>query len=111
MPAVEINPRVKSILAELRRGYEQIYGDRMVKLVLFGSQARGEAREDSDIDVLVVLKGPVEPAKERDRIGEFRAALCLEHGVVVACIYMSEEQYRQERSPLLVSVRREGMAL
>ena len=79
MPAVEINPRVKSILAELRRGYEQIYGDRMVKLVLFGSQARGEAREDSDIDVLVVLKGPVEPAKERDRIGEFRAALCLEH--------------------------------
>ncbi len=109
MPAVAISPKVKSILAELRRGFEEIYGDRLVKLLLFGSQARGDAREDSDIDVLVVLRGPVRPRGETTRISEFRAALCLQHNAVVTCIYLSEEQYLQEQSPLVLNARREGV--
>jgi len=109
MPAVEISPKVKSILAELRRGFEEIYGDRLVKLVLFGSHARGDAREDSDIDVIVVLKGEVDDWEEGRRHSEFRAALCLEHDVVVTPFYMSEERFGGEQSPLLLNVRREGV--
>ncbi|MBE9119156.1 nucleotidyltransferase domain-containing protein [Lusitaniella coriacea LEGE 07157] len=54
-----MNQKLKSILNQLRSHFEQIYGDRLVKMVLFGSQARGDARPDSDIDVLIVLKGEV----------------------------------------------------
>jgi hypothetical protein len=36
-----MDARLQSILQELRAGFEQIYGDRLVKLVLYGSQARG----------------------------------------------------------------------
>ncbi|MBL0062906.1 MAG: nucleotidyltransferase domain-containing protein [bacterium] len=59
-----MNPKLKPILDELREALAAHYGERLSKLVLFGSQARGDAEEDSDIDVLVVLKGEVNPKVE-----------------------------------------------
>jgi len=70
-------------LLQSRSHFEEIYGDRLVKMVLFGSQARGEADADSDIDVLVVLKGEVNPGEEIKRTSCLRThfARSLLHGV------------------------------
>ena len=38
-----MNDKVAAVVAESRRHFEQVYGDRLVQLVLFGSQARGDA--------------------------------------------------------------------
>jgi len=46
-----MNRETRSILKNLRRRFEAIYGDRLVKMILFGSQARGDAEPGSDIDV------------------------------------------------------------
>jgi predicted nucleotidyltransferase len=102
---------LREILAAYRRGLERIYGDRLVEVVLFGSRARGDACPDSDIDVMVVLKGPVQAGEETRRCSEFRAGLCLEHDVVITSIYMSEDRYRSEESGLLRNVRKEGMPI
>ena len=45
---------------QLRSHFEQLYGDRLTQMVIYGSQARGDAHPDSDIDVLVILKAPVQ---------------------------------------------------
>jgi uncharacterized protein len=55
-----MSEKLATILAELRRHLEALYGPRLVHLVLYGSQARGDAEPSSDIDVLVVLQGPVD---------------------------------------------------
>jgi len=47
---------VNLIISEFKKMIEQIYGERLSKVILYGSQARGEARADSDIDLLIVLK-------------------------------------------------------
>jgi Predicted nucleotidyltransferases len=51
-----VNDPLKIILAQLKRELKNHYGDRLKQLIMFGSQARGDAHPDSDIDVLVVLK-------------------------------------------------------
>ncbi|MEB3188867.1 MAG: nucleotidyltransferase domain-containing protein [Snowella sp.] len=49
-----VNDSLKTILARLKRELKSHYGDRLKQLIMFGSQARGDAHPDSDIDVLVV---------------------------------------------------------
>jgi predicted nucleotidyltransferase len=99
------------ILRELRRGLEDIYGKRLAEMVLFGSQARGDASPGSDIDVLVVLHGDVSPCEEIARTSYLVAELSLDHAVVIVPAFASEDQYRHERSPLLLNVRREGVVV
>ena len=64
-----MNERLKTILSELRQYLSELYGARLVDVALFGSQARGDAVEGSDIDVLIALKGEVYAGKEIDRTG------------------------------------------
>lgn len=106
-----MNARLRSILAELRARFEALYGDRLVKLILYGSQARGDAAPDSDIDVLVVLRGPVVVGEEIERGSRVTAPLSLEHNIVISCVYLSEDRYRQDRMPLLLNIEAEGVPL
>lgn len=103
--------KLNSILTELRHQLEGLYGTRLVHLVLYGSQARGDALPGSDVDVLVVLTGSVEPGVEIERVSPITAALSLEHDIVISCVYISEERYIRENSPLLLNVRREGVVV
>jgi predicted nucleotidyltransferase len=104
-----MNSGVQPILAELRCRFEALYRERLVKMVLYGSQARGDADPGSDIDVLVVLKGIVSPCDEVARTEDEVAELSLNHDVVVTCVFVSEERFEREQSPLLLNVRREGI--
>lgn len=106
-----MSEKVNAIVAELRRRLESLYGPRLVKMVLYGSQARGEAEPGSDIDVLVVLKGPVNPGEEINRTGDDVAALSLQHNEVICCVFIADDRFEHERSPLLLNVRREGVAI
>ena len=77
---------------------------------LYGSAARGDWTAESDIDVLVVLEGPLRPGQEIARTGVDVADVSLAHNVAVACVFVSREQFESEQSPLLINVRREGVA-
>ena len=100
--------KLNCILAKLQNQFEKLYGSRLVRLVLYGSQARGDALPGSDVDVLVVLAGAVDPATEIERATPITAALSLDHDIVISCLYVSKERYAQKKSPLLLNVRREG---
>ena len=103
--------KLPDILTELRHYFEKFYGERLVQLILYGSQARGDARPDSDIDVLVILKDDVNAWEEIDRTSEFTAALCLEHTVVISRAFVSLLRFQSENSPFFLNVRREGVPI
>jgi predicted nucleotidyltransferase len=98
-----------AILAELRRHLKALYGDRLTQVILYGSQARGDAQSGSNIDVLIVLKGSVDAGDEISRVGGFTARMSLQHNVVISCAFVSDERFRSEQSPFLLNVRREGV--
>jgi predicted nucleotidyltransferase len=111
MPEVLSQTDLQKILSRLKEHLQEIYGDRFSKMILFGSQARGEATTDSDIDVLIVLKGEVDFGAEVERTAEFVSNLCLDFDQVIGSFFMAEQDFISRNSPLLINVRREGIAI
>lgn len=101
-------PDLDSLLTELRGALEDLYGDRLVRLVLYGSQARGDTHEESDVDVLVVLQGTVEPGEEIRRLGDVRTRLGLQYEEALSLLPVSEVDYRDQSGAWLTNVHRDG---
>jgi len=100
---------IRDILKEFREEVENLYESRLKSIILYGSWARGDATEDSDIDLLIVLEGKVIPGKEIDKMIDIITEINLKHGVLISIYPVSEEDYFTINSPLLINVRREGV--
>ncbi|MGB9597304.1 MAG: nucleotidyltransferase domain-containing protein [Candidatus Poribacteria bacterium] len=100
---------IKNILDQLYNRLKTIYKDRLSNVLLYGSYARGDADPESDIDVLVVLKGEVLPCEEINRTIKDVADISLENDAVVACVFVSEDQFKNENSFFLMNVHKEGI--
>jgi predicted nucleotidyltransferase len=104
-----VNAEVQTLLEELRSGLTKLYGRHLKHVLLYGSWARGEATEDSDIDVVVVIEGSIVPGREIDRMLDLVTELGEKYGTLISVYPVSERNYRATQSPLLVNVRREGV--
>lgn len=102
---------LSQILSTLRREFSALLGSQLDALYLYGSQARGDARSDSDIDVLVVIDGEFDYAELLARTSETVASLSLENDVVISRAFVSKERFEQERSPFLLNVRKEAVPI
>ena len=85
--------KLEKIITEFRQALEKIYGDKLINLVLYGSQARGDATEDSDIDIMVILKSPVSPGDEIFRMGEVKNQINLKYDQLISVLPISEEDF------------------
>lgn len=103
---------IKRILQAFKKGLVEIYGDRLQAVYLYGSYARGDAHPpDSDIDVMIVLKGEFDYWEASRRSSEFIATLSLENDVVISRKFASNTQYADSQMPLYINVRKEGVAV
>jgi len=102
---------IDSVLRDLKKRLSAIYGERLEKMIIYGSWARNEAKEGSDIDIAIVLKGKVVPGKEIDRIIDTINELNLEHGVLISVYPVSVEWFEKINSPLLLNIRKEGIPI
>jgi predicted nucleotidyltransferase len=96
------------ILTKFRAALQELYGDRIERIVLYGSRARGDARLDSDYDVAVFLKDMPDRWEAIDRIVEIEGDILDETGAVINALPFSAGSYN-ERTPLMHEIRREGV--
>lgn len=102
---------IENILQELKKELKNLYGERLKKLILYGSYARNEAWKDSDIDVVVLLDGEVLPGKELERMIDIITDLNLKYNVLLSVYPTSEESLQKIKSPLLLNIQREGVPI
>ena len=105
------HPELKEILTKFKKHLESVYGERLVSLMLFGSQARRNATIQSDIDVMIILSEVVDIPQENKRLSEFVAALCLEYDVLITHLWAGLQDWETKQNPLLINIRREGVAV
>ena len=111
LPA-HVPPNVRAALTEAQERLREAYGERLRRVVLYGSRARGDATEESDVDVLVVLSGPIENSyQEIKRANSFWGEFLTRYGLSFSVKPYTEEAYRDRRRPFIRNVRRDGIPL
>ncbi len=102
---------VGSLLLKIKKLLERIYGDRIVDIFLYGSFARNNALQESDIDIAIVLKGEVNKVKEIDRIYDVLYDLMLKTDELISVYPISEEEIENPIWPLYYHIRTEGIKI
>ena len=97
-----------TLLARIKARLQDVYGGRLRGVVLYGSEARGEATPDSDIDVLVLLTGPVALGKELRTIIDALYPLQLEMDRVLEVFPVDEADYLRGEYAWYREAQKEG---
>ena len=81
--------------------------------ILYGSEARGDARPDSDIDVLVLLEGEQRDFALEDAISGALYELELETGVLISPMILLRKAWENHpfKTPFYINVMNEGIRL
>jgi predicted nucleotidyltransferase len=105
----KLPPNVRDVLIELKKGLKELYGDRFRELLLYGSYARGTAWEGSDVDLLLLLEGPVDPVREIVRAQDIKAPLSLEAELILSLMPVDIKDFERSETMFLRNVRKDAM--
>ena len=108
---ITLSGAVETALTTLKEGLQEIYGPQLKKLILYGSHPRGVAGPDSDIDVAVILDGPIHAGHEIARTSHLRQRINLDTEQLVSLIYLAPESLRDGQRLIYRNIRRDGVEL
>jgi predicted nucleotidyltransferase len=102
--------RNEPALCKFCAALERVYGERLERVVLFGSRARGDAVPESDYDVAVFLADMPDRWKEFDRLLALRLAFMDEVDADLPVLPFAAADY-DRRTGLMHAIRTEGVPL
>ncbi len=100
---------IRRLLDELKKGLTELYGGHLKAVYLFGSYARGDYNEGSDVDVMIVLDGYESYWEELVRSAELASNLSLEYDVTISRMIITEDRWKKGDLPVLMNIRAEGI--
>ncbi len=102
-------PRTKdAILSRFACAVDAAYGQRVDRIVLYGSRARGEATNELDYDIAVFLCDMADRWTEMDKLAEISTTILYDTGEFIHAIPHAAGSYN-ERTPLMHEIRADGV--
>jgi predicted nucleotidyltransferase len=103
----------QELLRAFKRRLVEHYGQRLKGVLLYGSEARDEADDDSDVDLMVLLDGPVDTGREIREITHCLYRLQIEHEFFrpVEVIPVDVDDYESVNVGFYRNVKEEGIFL
>jgi predicted nucleotidyltransferase len=101
--------RIRKLMKDLKEGLVRIYGDRLKAVYLYRSYARGDYRQGSDVDVMILLSDYKNYWEELRRSTELASDISLEYDVTVSRLIMKEIQWKESDMPVLRNIHKEGV--
>ena len=107
-----INPAIEPIVREFKAALQVMYGERLRDVVLYGSYARGDYDEESDIDLMIVLNDEkIDTIAEVWRLSDLHVDFLDRYGKIVSSLPVGFDRYRHSFGPVYQNARREGILL
>ncbi|MBI5099898.1 MAG: nucleotidyltransferase domain-containing protein [Nitrospirae bacterium] len=107
-----MNRKINKAIDDYMKLLKKRYGSKILKAVLFGSVARGEADKESDADILIVISDS--NTKIKDEISMSAYEIMLRNNVVLSPLVMDNDTYdwyRNNRDPFYKNICRDGIDL
>ncbi len=106
--------RIDNIINDFIEQVSNLIGNRLKKVILYGSYARGDFDKNSDIDIMILTDfNEKEIIKARMQIRDLACELELENDVIISPIVRNIEKYnaRTKIIPFYINVQKEGVVL
>jgi hypothetical protein len=105
-------PIIQQISNEFKAGLLDIYGDELESLILFGSYARGDYHQESDIDYAFVLKQTeVDDYDEIKKTSRIAVSLGMKYGFILSTFPTSDDKMKTSMGGVYQNIRREGIPI
>ena len=101
---MKLPSKVKKALNEFVEACKDKFGRDLISVVLFGSRVKGYAREDSDFDVLVVVKNLPDVKKRFDLVEDIEDRIWNKYKIKISSILLEPEEIFEPVNPLLFGV-------
>lgn len=102
---------INNLLLQIKNHLISTYKDGIKHIILYGSFARGEATEKSDIDLLIVVDDRIEPREVEDELNDLLFDILLKKGELVSVIAVNKSLFESYRAPLFLNVKEDGVAI
>lgn len=105
---------ITSILKQYVEGIQKIYGRYLKTVILYGSYARGDFRQDSDIDIMILIDlTDIRIEDYRHQLSDFTYDFNEEYGLDIKPIAKSDAHFKKwlNAYPFYANVQKEGVAL
>ena len=102
------------LLKKISDIYRSVYGDQLVRVVLYGSYARGDYADDSDLDVVALVHGDMKKLQDQLRIVRDQTCdLELEYEMVLSPAVIPYEEFEKYREdiPYYRNIANEGVTV
>lgn len=106
--------KIEEVVRLFASGAQEIYGNKLSRIILYGSCARGDFEADSDIDLLVLLDVDQNQLTfERTKISDLSDRLDLDYDVVLAPVFQNVQMFEQYTPVSLFyqNIRKEGVRI
>jgi len=103
---------VHQIANEYKASLQNLYGNELAELVLFGSYARGDNRDESDLDFAIVLRDTnTRPAAEIAKTSAIGSRLSIKYGIMISSLPTTLHKKQTSMQGIYQEIRKDGILI
>jgi predicted nucleotidyltransferase len=103
---------IRQVANEYKANLKRLYGDKLAEVVLFGSYARGDNREESDLDFAVVFRNPnIRSTAEIVKTSVIGSRLSLKYGITISSLPTTLHKKQTSMQGIYQEIRKEGIVI
>ena len=102
---------IESTLRRIKEHLNSVYGDKIKRAMVYGSFAKGEANEESDVDIAVVVADELNPNNVENSLDSLLFQILMEKSELITVLVIPESKFNTYNSPLILNIEEEGVLI